>query len=152
MLVLRICGIFDGRRQAWPKKAVVLAARSFAMEPITTTDKLAPRALIAKINSIAPSVGGSSTSLNLRVGQRGPHVAMRPEGTFYLFCESPGGDPDRFWNALADRAVFVMPGHVMEVPTHFRICLTASEPMIERSLPIFAEVAHLMTFSPQSVA
>jgi aspartate aminotransferase len=29
----------------------------------------------------------------------------------------------------------------MDVPGHFRISLTASEPMIERSLPVFAEVA-----------
>jgi aspartate aminotransferase len=32
----------------------------------------------------------------------------------------------------------------MDVPGHFRICLTASKEMFERSLPVFAEVAELM--------
>jgi aspartate aminotransferase len=32
----------------------------------------------------------------------------------------------------------------MEVPDHFRISLTASESMIERSLPVFAEVAQVV--------
>jgi aspartate aminotransferase len=80
------------------------------------------------------------------------YEVVRPEGTFYLFCKYPGGDPDRFWNALADRDVFVMPGRVMETPDHFRICLTASEPMVERSLPIFAEVAEMMRNGQQSAA
>ena len=72
------------------------------------------------------------------------YEAPRPEGTFYLFCKWPGNDPERFWNALADRDVFVMPGSTMNVPDHFRICLTASKEMVERSLPVFAEVADLM--------
>ncbi|HEX2553315.1 MAG TPA: aminotransferase class I/II-fold pyridoxal phosphate-dependent enzyme [Microvirga sp.] len=67
-----------------------------------------------------------------------------PEGTFYLFARLPGADPERFWNRLADRDVYVMPGGVMEVPDYFRICLTASEAMVERSLPVFAEVASEM--------
>jgi aspartate aminotransferase len=93
-----------------------------------------------------PALAERRTRLSEALANSGFRV-MQPEGTFYLFCECPGKDPDRFWNALADRDVFVMPGHVMEVPTHFRICLTASEPMIERSLPLFAEVAHLMRHS-----
>jgi aspartate aminotransferase len=72
--------------------------------------------------------------------EKAGYEVLRPEGTFYLFCKFPG-DGKRFWDALADRDVFVMPGSVMEVPDHFRICLTASESMIERSLPVFAEVA-----------
>jgi aspartate aminotransferase len=32
---------------------------------------------------------------------------LRPEGTFYLFCKCPGDDPERFWNILAHRGVFV---------------------------------------------
>ena len=69
---------------------------------------------------------------------------LRPEGTFYLFCKWPGDDPERFWNALADRDVFVMPGSTMNVSEYFRICLTASHEMVERSLPVFVEVADLM--------
>ena len=67
----------------------------------------------------------------------------RPEGTFYLWGRWPGGDPDMFWNALADRDVFVMPGAIMNAPGYFRICLTASDVMVERALPAFADVGKL---------
>ena len=60
---------------------------------------------------------------------------VRPEGTFYLFGRAPGGDGEAFFNALADRDVFVMPGRILETPSHFRVCLTANDAMVERSLP-----------------
>jgi aspartate aminotransferase len=81
---------------------------------------------------------------------RAGYEVLPPEGTFYLFCKCPGADPDRFWDALADRDVFVMPGRVMERPDYFRLSLTASDAMIERSLPIFAEVADRMRDQPRS--
>ena len=76
--------------------------------------------------------------------EKAAYEVLRPEGTFYLFCKCPGDDPERFWNALADRDVFVIPGSTMDIPGHFRICLTASKEMVERSLPVFAEVAEMM--------
>ena len=66
---------------------------------------------------------------------------LPPEGTFYLFCKCPGADEMAFWNGLADRDVFVLPGHVMEVPGYFRISLTASQDMVERAIPAFTEMA-----------
>jgi aspartate aminotransferase len=66
--------------------------------------------------------------------------AHRPEGTFYLWARWPEGDPERYWNALADRDVFVMPGSLMSSPDYFRISLTASDQMVDRALPAFAEV------------
>lgn len=66
---------------------------------------------------------------------------LAPEGTFYLWSRWPGDDPDRIWNALADRDVFVMPGSLMNAPGHFRISLTASDDMVARALPAFAEAA-----------
>jgi len=69
-----------------------------------------------------------------------------------LWCKCPGTDADRFWNALADRDVFVMPGSLMQVPDHFRLCLTASEAMVERSLPVFAQVADQMRSEQQTAA
>jgi aspartate aminotransferase len=72
--------------------------------------------------------------------QAGYHV-LRPEGTFYLFCKYPDSRSQQVWDAMADRDVFVLPGSIMDAPDHFRISLTASEAMIERSLPVFAEVA-----------
>jgi aspartate aminotransferase len=66
---------------------------------------------------------------------------IRPEGTFYLFGRVPGGDGGRFFDALADRDVFVMPGSVLDTPQHFRVCLTATDAMIERALPAFQHAA-----------
>lgn len=68
------------------------------------------------------------------------YPTLEPEGTFYLWSRWPKGDPDRLWNALADRHVFVMPGSVMASPDYFRISLTASDAMVERALPHFAAV------------
>jgi len=69
------------------------------------------------------------------------YAVVPPEGTFYLWGRWPAGDPDRLWNALADRKVFVMPGSVLGSRDSFRISLTASDDMVERSLPHFVEVA-----------
>jgi len=72
------------------------------------------------------------------LGEAG-YETLPPEGTFYLWSRWPDGDPERLWNALADRDVFVMPGSIMNVREHFRISLTASDAMVERALPAFEE-------------
>lgn len=64
---------------------------------------------------------------------------LDPEGTFYLWGKWPG-DPEKMWNALADRDVYVMPGTILGAPGHFRISLTASDAMVERSLAAFDAV------------
>ncbi|MCK6210406.1 aminotransferase class I/II-fold pyridoxal phosphate-dependent enzyme [Georgenia sp. EYE_87] len=64
----------------------------------------------------------------------------RPEGTFYLWGDAPGGDAARFVAALAERDVYVMPGTLFERPQHFRISLTATMGTIERALPAFDDV------------
>jgi aspartate aminotransferase len=66
---------------------------------------------------------------------------LQPEGTFYLWGKWPKGDPQRIWNRLADRNVFVLPGSLMNAPDYFRISLTASDAMIEQALPAFENVA-----------
>ena len=61
-----------------------------------------------------------------------------PEGTFYLFPKSPVSDDQAFAEMLIEEDVFVLPGHLFETPGFFRICLTATDEMIERALPGFA--------------
>ncbi len=61
-----------------------------------------------------------------------------PEGTFYLLPTSPWDDDLAFCQMLAAHKVLVLPGTVTEFPGFFRISLTASEEMIERSLDGFA--------------
>lgn len=74
---------------------------------------------------------------------RAGYEVLPPEGTFYLWIKWPEGNPDRMWNALADRDVFVMPGSIMNAGPYFRISLTASDEMVARALPIFERVARL---------
>ncbi len=61
-----------------------------------------------------------------------------PEGTFYLFPESPLPDDAAFARALSDDGVLVLPGQMFETPGFFRISLTATLETIEASLPRFA--------------
>jgi aspartate aminotransferase len=101
---------------------------------------------LADIDALSSDIASLSAKRNRMVGvlEKSGYELLRPEGTFYIFCKCPGGDPERFWNFLAGRDVFVVPGSTMGAPGHFRICLTASMEMVERSLPIFAEAIEIM--------
>jgi aspartate aminotransferase len=61
-----------------------------------------------------------------------------PEGTFYLLPRCPTPDDDVFAQRLARDKVVVLPGRSVEMPGYVRLSLTATEEMIERSLPLFA--------------
>jgi aspartate aminotransferase len=61
-----------------------------------------------------------------------------PEGTFYLLPKSPWADDVAFSDLLGEHDILVLPGSVTELPGYFRISLTATDEMIERSLPGFA--------------
>jgi aspartate aminotransferase len=62
----------------------------------------------------------------------------RPEGTFYLMAKSPIPDDQAFTDVLAANQVYVLPGTLVEMPGYFRISLTASDEMVERSFEGFA--------------
>ena len=63
-----------------------------------------------------------------------------PEGTFYLLPKSPLADDEAFCEQLAARGLLVLPGRICACPGRFRVTFTASMEMIEKALPIFAEV------------
>jgi aspartate aminotransferase len=69
------------------------------------------------------------------------YSVLPPEGTFYLWVKWSSDDPERQWNALADRGVFVMPGSIMNANGYFRISLTASDEMVRRAVPAFRDVS-----------
>ncbi len=94
---------------------------------------------LEKLSIDQPALARRRDRLMATLGAAG-YQALRPEGTFYLWSRWPEGDTEKFWNALADRDVFVMPGAIMNAPRHFRISLTASDAMVERALPAFADV------------
>jgi aspartate aminotransferase len=60
-----------------------------------------------------------------------------PEGTFYLWVRSPDPNDVAFVQMLAEQGILVLPGTTCASPGHFRISLTGTVEMIERSLPIF---------------
>ena len=63
-----------------------------------------------------------------------------PQATFYLLPKSPIEDDTRFARTLAAQKVLVLPGTAVDMPGYFRISLTATDAMIDRALPVFAEV------------
>ncbi|HET9254738.1 MAG TPA: aminotransferase class I/II-fold pyridoxal phosphate-dependent enzyme [Pseudonocardiaceae bacterium] len=62
-----------------------------------------------------------------------------PQATFYLLPQAPIADDHAFCAFLAEQGIAVLPGQVIELPGYFRISLTATDEMVEQSLPIFAE-------------
>jgi aspartate aminotransferase len=60
-----------------------------------------------------------------------------PESTFYLWVRSPLADDRAFADRLAAADVFVIPGALFETPGFFRLSLTATDAMIDQSLPGF---------------
>ncbi|HLT20382.1 MAG TPA: aminotransferase class I/II-fold pyridoxal phosphate-dependent enzyme [Thermomicrobiales bacterium] len=75
-----------------------------------------------------------------------------PQATFYLLPKSPIADDQLFSEMLAERDVFVVPGALVEYPGYFRISLTASDDMIERSLPHFEAVYRLSRLQESMIA
>ncbi|MDQ3765230.1 MAG: aminotransferase class I/II-fold pyridoxal phosphate-dependent enzyme [Actinomycetota bacterium] len=70
-----------------------------------------------------------------------------PEATFYLLPRAPVADDRAFCALLAEQGVAVLPGHVVDLPGYFRISLTATDEMVEQSLPIFARAIEQATSS-----
>jgi aspartate aminotransferase len=64
-----------------------------------------------------------------------------PEGTFYLLPTSPDPDDEAFTERLAREKVYVLPGHLVEMPGRFRISVTGNDEMTERAIPIFEAAA-----------
>jgi len=67
------------------------------------------------------------------------YEAHRPEGTFYMLVKSPAADEAPFVDLLAAHNVYVLPGRIVGLPGYFRISLTATDDMAERSIVGFSE-------------
>ena len=63
-----------------------------------------------------------------------------PEGTFYIMPKSPLTDDVEFARRLQEHKVLVLPGQAFDMPGHFRLSMTATDEMIDRALPAFAQV------------
>jgi len=71
--------------------------------------------------------------------EAGYEVTM-PEGAFYITPKAPIEDDVAFAELLAKEGVYVLPGSVVHMDGYFRASVTASDEMMERALPVFAEV------------
>lgn len=63
------------------------------------------------------------------------------QATFFLYPRTPGGDDWGFTEAAARQGVLVLPAPVFFDHGRFRIALTGSQAMLERSLEVFSELA-----------
>jgi aspartate aminotransferase len=70
-----------------------------------------------------------------------------PEGAWYLLPRSPLADDAAFVELLAAEDVFALPGCVVELPGYFRLSLTASDEMVERSVRGFAAAIEAATWT-----
>jgi len=64
----------------------------------------------------------------------------KPEGTFYLFPETPIPDDVEFVRSLQEENILTVPGLGFGGPGHFRIAYCTEDETIERSFPGFARV------------
>ena len=64
----------------------------------------------------------------------------KPDGAFYLFIKAPGGDAVAFSEKAKQKDLLVVPGDGFGCPGYFRICYCVSYEMIQKSLPVFAEL------------
>ncbi len=63
-----------------------------------------------------------------------------PEGTFYLFPETPIPDDVEFVSSLQEENILTVPGTGFGGPGHFRIAYCVEDETIEKALPGFARV------------
>lgn len=72
--------------------------------------------------------------------RRGGYRFAEPEGTFYIFPETPG-DEDRFVARAKERMLLVVPGSSFGRPGHFRISFAASESTVRLGCRLLEELA-----------
>lgn len=65
----------------------------------------------------------------------------KPDGAFYLFVKAPGGDAQRFSDLAREKDLLLVPGDDFGCPGYFRVSYCVSCDMIQRSLPVFGELA-----------
>jgi aspartate aminotransferase len=65
--------------------------------------------------------------------ERGYEVSA-PEGTFYLFPNTPGGDDDPFVRRLLDQLLLVVPGGTFGTAGHFRLAFCVDERTVDLAI------------------
>ncbi len=68
------------------------------------------------------------------------YETAKPDGAFYLFVKAPGGDAVAFSEKAKKKDLLLVPGDGFGCPGYFRVCYCVSFEMIQKSLPVFAEL------------
>lgn len=68
------------------------------------------------------------------------YECVKPDGAFYLFVKTPGGDNRTFCERAKEKNLLVVPSEPFGVDGYFRLGYCVSKEMIERALPVFREV------------
>ena len=68
------------------------------------------------------------------------YECVKPDGAFYLFVKTPGGDNSVFCEKAKAKNLLVVPSEPFGVEGYFRLGYCVSKEMIERALPVFKEV------------
>ena len=68
------------------------------------------------------------------------YEVAKPDGAFYLFVKAPGGDAAAFSEKAKKKNLLLVPGDDFGCPGYFRVCYCVSFDMIQRSLPVFAQL------------
>ena len=70
---------------------------------------------------------------------------IKPEGTFYLFPEAPGGDDLKTVDALQEERILTVPGRGFGFPGYFRISYCVADSVIEGSAEGFKKAYKALT-------
>ena len=69
------------------------------------------------------------------------YEVVKPGGTFYMFPKAPGGDATAFCARAMKKDLMLVPGGGFGCPGHFRIAYCVPTQRVEKSLPVFEELA-----------
>ena len=67
------------------------------------------------------------------LGEKGYEI-KEPEGTFYLFPKTPGGDDARFARSAMENLLLVVPGGPFGCPGHFRLAFCTDDQNVEQAV------------------
>lgn len=84
-----------------------------------------------------PQLQARRDTLIAELGRIG-YETVSPAGTFYLLVKTPIPDDWAFVEQLAAHDVYCLPGTTFGLPGYMRICLTATDAMIQQSIVRFA--------------
>ena len=65
---------------------------------------------------------------------------VKPQGAFYLFVQSPGGDGKEFSDRAKQENLLVVPGEDFGVDDYVRVSTCVDSAMLKRSLPVFEKL------------